>query len=598
MNPSSTPKILIDFDASSEKLMVSCPVWANEFVKAFPSRRWVKSKTAWAVPVIKRNVEYARQLAQMAGVTVTPAAVEVMNRHDKAVESMDTGADFPAWYPFKTQPLHHQRKAINKAYPLKAFALFMDMQTGKSKTAIDLACAHRMEGHLDAVLILVKLSLRRNWLKELNKHAPIPFSFFLPDTDDQRRFDMWLQRPHDFKVMAAGWESLSAGRMAEMCKKFVHTQGKVLVIGDETTYIGGHNAERSKQACEIGQQAEFRYALTGTPIYDAPLNLYMQFEFLDPNIIGIGDYYAFRNRYAVMGGYVPKEGPMKGKPLKVIGYQNIEELVETVAPYTYQVRKNEAYPDLPPKRYEERYVQLTKQQRTIYDQIRKEESFTVRGRSEVVLKNVLEVMLRLHQVAGGYAVDPREIRRKNLVTGEDKVKVVYDPVELIPPKSNPKVQEVMSIIEEARQKQGLIWCVYRPEIEAVKWALRHMGIKFSQLHGGIDEASGERQREVSKFNDGTNQWLVGNAATGGMGYTMMESEVNVFYNNTFKLIDRLQAEDRSYGHGQTKSGIWIDILAEKTVDITFMKALEQKVDVAEFVRGRLSEAIKLMEGDV
>ena len=38
------------------------------------------------------------------------------------------------------------------------------------------------------------------------------------------------------------------------------------------------------------------------------MNLFMQFEYLDPNIIGIGDYYAFRNRYAIMGGYRDPDG--------------------------------------------------------------------------------------------------------------------------------------------------------------------------------------------------------------------------------------------------------------------------------------------------
>jgi SNF2 family DNA or RNA helicase len=102
--------------------------------------------------------------------------------------------------------------------------------------------------------------------------------------------------------------------------------------------------------------------------------------------------------------------------------------------------------------------------------------------------------------------------------------------------------------------------------------------------------------QVKQFNAGGLQWMIGNASTGGMGYTMMASEINVFYNNTFKMVDRVQAEDRAYGHGQTKSPAYVDIVAEKTIDTTILKALEQKQNLADFVRGRIKHLQDLLDG--
>jgi hypothetical protein len=573
------PQIHIDY--ADGRLLIRCPFYANDLVKDLPSRRWSKAKQAWAVTMVRKNVEQIRVKLQPFA-TITPAAQEAMARVEKA-SAKPVKSTFPAWYPFKTQPLKHQWPALHQGYGLNSFALFMDMQTGKSKVAIDLNCCWRMENKIQAVAIACKRTLRDNWVVQWETHAPIPYSIHLPDTGKMREFEEWMSAKHDLPVLVFGWESLSQGRMPEMVERFLLAHGRVGLIGDETTYIAGHDAERSRHTVRFGRMADRRLALTGTPILDGPMNLYMQFEYLDPNIIGIGDFYAFRNRYAVMGGF--RKTP-KGPPLQIVGYQNMDELVETVAPYVYQVLKKDAY-ELPPKRYQRRTVELTKKQKDILLQIKKNDSIMFKG-EELVIQNVLEQALRRHQVVGGYTV-----RGKEVVRG-DKVKMVYEPIEILPWKDNPKVQEVMAVVEESRHTQGIIWCVYQPEIQACVRALTHMGIKFGQLHGLVPDP--ERMPQVKQFNAGGLQWMIGNASTGGMGYTMMASEINVFYNNTFKMVDRVQAEDRAYGHGQTKSPAYVDIVAEKTIDTTILKALEQKQNLADFVRGRIKHLQDLLDG--
>jgi SNF2 family DNA or RNA helicase len=382
--------------------------------------------------------------------------------------------------------------------------------------------------------------------------------------------------------------------MHEFCERFLLSLPSVAIIGDESTYIAGHKSIRTERALSMARMAEYRYALSGSPALEGPLQLFTQYEFLDPAIIGIGDYYAFRNRYAVMGGYTPKEGKNKGKPLEIIGYQNIDELSALIAPHTVEVSKSDAY-DLPPKRYEVRTVEPTKEQKEIYRKIKKDEVLVIPGQEDKAIQNVLELALRLHQVAGGYTVSPREETRFDKY-GNPKVKVIYDPIEVVNPERNPKIMEIKSIIEEIRgTKQGIIWATYRPEIDAITKTLRAMGLRIGELHGGIHED--DRQPMVDAFKAGDIDWIVGNASTGGMGYTMMSSEVNIFYNNTFKAVDRVQAEDRAWGDGQTKSGIWIDLIAEHTVDQLVIKALTQKQDVSDYVKKNLQQAIKLLDGD-
>jgi SNF2 family DNA or RNA helicase len=329
------------------------------------------------------------------------------------------------------------------------------------------------------------------------------------------------------------------------------------------------------------------------PALEGPMNLYSQGEFLDPNIIGIGDFYAFRNRYAIMGGYQREIRPGLKVATEIVGYQNLDELMGLLAPYTHEVNKTDVY-DLPPKRFEHRQVTLTATQQKLYDEIRKQGTLNLNGNPEIVLKNVLGVSLRLHQVAGGYAVKARE-ERKIGKDGLPKLVVKYDVVELIKPKENPKMQEVVDIMEEVKgKKQVLLWAVYQPEIDALAGLMRSMGFRVGELHGGVPDA--DRQPMIREFQAGGIDVIVGNASTGGMGYTMSAAELSIFYNNTFKAIDRVQAEDRPWGHGQTKSGIWVDVSAERTIDLTILQALKMKQDLSEYLRSRLREISDLLTG--
>ena len=266
--------------------------------------------------------------------------------------------------------------------------------------------------------------------------------------------------------------------------------------------------------------------------------------------------------------------------------------MELIGPYSYQVMKAEAY-DLPPKRYQVREVEITKEQRQMYNIIKKN-NILKNGDDVKVIENTLELLLRLHQVAGGYTVKPREITKFD-ASGNPKVKVVYDPVELISPDKNPKIVELLSIVGQAKGKQGIVWAAYKPEICAIVKEMRKLGLRVGELHGDVPD--GDRQPMVDAFKRGEYDWIVGNASTGGMGYPMHTAEIAIFFNNTHKIRDRLQAEDRLWGDGQTKSPILIDLVASGTVDKTIMRALEVKEDLHNYVRKRIREVHSMMEGE-
>ena len=587
--------------------LIRCPFWANDLVASIPSRRWSKSKRAWAAPLTRKNAEHIMEkLVRPGYADIDDASIHAIDGLNAIIERRSKTNGFPSWYKFKTEPRDHQRRAYEKLYGLNEIGLLMDRGTGKSKTIIDIACAMRMEAAIDAVVVVCRLSLRRNWegwdigngpgdKEGFIGHAPIPTEIYLPYTNKVKEFERWMAKKRDFPVLIVGTESLSAGRMHEMVRRFTTAYPNALMLVDESQDISSHKAIRSTRCLELGMTVKVRAILTGSPISTGPLNLYMPFEFLNSNIIGIGDFYAFRNRYAVMGGYRPKDGPMKGKPVEVVGYQNIDELTELLAPYVFDCRKSEVLAHLPPKTFERRYIQLIKEQRELYNEIKKSEAYEWAGK-EVAVQNVLELALRLHQVAGGHVTTHLEVPHRKKATGEMVIKRVSEHHPIITADKNPKVIEVCSIAGD--DKQQIIWCAYRPEIEMVSNALRDAYPKelVREFHGGISED--DRNTFKAEFQSGKAKYLISNAATGGAGHTLTAAETMVYYNNTEKMIDREQSEDRAHRDGLQHPVHYIDIIAEKTVDETIMASIHKKMDLADFIRRRIRQATDLLEGIV
>lgn len=241
---------MITVEAESGKFIIKCPLWANDALMNITSKRWSKAKRAWTLPVLRQNVAQVKKLAEeVPNVQLHESARIAIAEHDSSVRI--SGPGFPVWYKFKTKPLAHQKSGLEKLYPIKRGFLVMGLQTGKTKTTIDLLAAHRMEGHIDGVLILVKRTLRRNWLDQLDMHCPIPYSALLPETGDKglATMERWLKSKPDFPIMLVGWESLSAGGMYDICQRFIHALQKPALAGDETTYITNHKSERTKRSC-------------------------------------------------------------------------------------------------------------------------------------------------------------------------------------------------------------------------------------------------------------------------------------------------------------------------------------------------------------
>src|SRR5690606_4111181 len=131
-----------------------------------------------------------------------------------------------------------------------------------------------------------------------------------------------------------------------------------LIIADESHRIKTPSAQQSKAMRRLGKLAAYRLLLTGTPVTQNPLDIWSQYAVLDEGIFG-RSFYAFRNRYAIMGGYNNHQ---------VVGYKNLDELVEKAHRIAFRITRSECL-DLPPEVYTDIPVQLSPRTRAIYREI-------------------------------------------------------------------------------------------------------------------------------------------------------------------------------------------------------------------------------------
>lgn len=553
-------------DYYSNRFVVQCTLMENALISKIPSKRYDRRKDLWNVQNLNRNCQYMLDHLRQY---MTAEAVEVAR--ETVSKSAVKYEPFPAWYKYKTKPYEHQRRALDFAYGLKRFALFMEMGTGKTKTVIDLYSAHFMSGKIDTWIVFCPVDLKKNWQREIAIHSPltdIPVYTIDAGKKGEKAVQEALQQERFIAIV--GIESLSVGfkkGTAYHATLDLVVNRKVAVCIDESHNCKSPDANRAKNVLQLSQTARVMNIMTGTPTSQGFIDLYMQFEILDPNILGFGSFYAFRSRYAVMGGYENKQ---------IVSYQHIDELMDLIKPVTFQCTKEEAL-DLPPKTYTVLEVEMSPEQKKAYKQIDEDMRTKLFDDVEVTIEHMMTKFGALQQISGGFLnYDTEWSERK--------------PQELVSPDKNPKIREIIKLAQEHPEKSIIIWAKYRHEIDMIKRALEPFG-GVSEYHGGVED----RMDQVDAFNNRTNRFFVSNQQTGGTGLNLVVSDLVIYYSNSFRLVDRMQSEDRCHRIGQTSKKVtYVDLWCTDTKDEHIHTAIANKQDLADYLRSKLADG-KLSE---
>ena len=471
-------------------------------------------------------------------------------------------------YRYKTKPYDHQLQALKKSWAQKNYALFMEMGTGKSKVLVDNIAMLYDNGAIRAALIVAPKGVYKNW-------DQIEFPVHLPDHVEhtkvlweanitkkkQVELDTLFDGKEELKILIMNVEAFSTSKGLDFAHSFLNIfLGRALIGIDESTTIKSPTAKRTKNILTIGELAKYRRILTGSPVTKSPLDLYSQCEFLDPWLLGHNSYYSFRARYANM-----VKRNFGGRSVQLVtSYRRLDELGDKLDNFSYRVLKEDCL-DLPDKVFTKRIVELSKEQKEIYAQLKETAlAFTEDGKVMSTV-NVMTQLMRLHQVTcGTFKADDGTVKH-------------------LP---NNRIQALMDCLEETDGKV-IIWATYREDIKKIVESLKKAYGEAStvEYHGGVDATL--RQDNIAQFQEKNSptRYFVGNAQTGGYGITLTSANTVVYYSNSYDLEKRLQSEDRAHRIGQTGSVTYVDLIAENTVDDKIVKSLRSKINIANEIMG-------------
>ena len=468
-------------------------------------------------------------------------------------------------YKFKTKPYGHQLDALEASWNKEVFAYFMEMGTGKSKVLLDNAAILYDKGEINALLLIAPKGVYKNWYdSEIPTHLPdhVDTNIVLWKTSDKSKKQQLLlntlfETGSEFHILLMNVEAFSKGDGAAFAAKFLSCHNTMIAI-DESTTIKTPTSNRTKNILALRQHAKYRRILTGSPVTKSPLDLFSQCEFLDPWLLGHTSYWTFKSRYAVT-----RKIQVQGRQVEiVVGYRNLGELSEKIQPFSKRVLKDDCL-DLPKKTFMKHVVEMTKEQKKVYKQM-KEEAIAYLDGKVLSSATVMTQLMRLHQITcGHFTPDDGEI--KNLPCN--------------------RMTELMDILENVHGK-AVIWSHYTHDVRRIIDEIKRVYGDDAVVDYFGQTTSEERSANIKKFqNDDKCRFFVGTTHTGGYGITLTAASTMIYFSNGYDLEKRQQSEARIDRIGQTKPMTYIDIISEDTVDDRIVKALRSKINIANQIMG-------------
>ena len=443
-------------------------------------------------------------------------------------------------FKFKTPCFSHQLECWEIMKNESSYGLFAEPGLGKTKIALDTVSYHVACDPTYRALVVCPNTLVENWADEIEKHSDL--SYVLLTGSKGKRIKLMQEKANIYVI---NYESTRVLNKELRDMKFNH------LILDESTAVKNFKSLQSKACYDISTTIPNKIIMSGTPILNSPLDIFAQYKILNAMIFGIS-YYRFRGRYAVMGGYMNKQ---------VIQWRNMEDLKRRIFSCAIRKTKDECL-DLPDKLYQVVHVDLTDEQREMYDKLKQD--FIYEFKDVVVTAPImLTRLMRFSQITAGFTKD---------VEGVEHVF-----------KRNPKIDWLVNFITELPpEAKVVLFCRFRREIAIIEDALRQHGIQHVSVHGDVTD----RIERVKKFNtDKDTRVFIGQLQTAGIGINLTSASYCVFMSNSYSYGERIQAEDRTHRIGQTRNVTYIDILARSTIDVGIHRALRKKESLASMVTG-------------
>ena len=315
-----------------------------------------------------------------------------------------------------------------------------------------------------------------------------------------------------------------------------------MVAIDEIHKCKNPSSQQGKGILKL--QPECRIAMTGTPVMNNPLDLYIILKWLGYEKHA---FYSFKNHYCIMGGFGGYE---------IVGYRYMDELEERLKEFMLRRLKEDVL-DLPEKLYINEYVEMTPKQAQIYREV----SADIQANIDRIQmsNNPLAELIRLRQATGYTGILSSDI------------------------KESAKLDRLEELVEDILSNANKC-VIFSNWTQVTQVICQKLKSKYDCIEITGEVSDKDRAIAVDRFqNDPNVKVAIGTIGAMGTGITLTASTNVIFVDEPWTMASKQQAIDRCHRIGTTGNVTIYTLMCKDTIDERIHDIVEKK--------GAISDAI-------
>lgn len=405
-----------------------------------------------------------------------------------------------------------------------------DMGLGKTVQALALILSRAPDG---PTLILAPTSVCINWLEECQRFAPTLNVHQFGGGDRQAMLD--AAGPFDLIVCSYGLLQTEGERLAQK-----HWQ---TLVADEAQAIKNALTKRSKAAMAL--QADFKLITTGTPIENHLGELWNLFNFINPGLLGT----------------LPKFNERYAQAIENQQDQAVQQrLRKLLRPFILRRLKNDVLTELPSRTEVTLHVELSKEERAIYEALRRNAMQTVMEATGEPGHQQLKVLAEIMKLRRA-CCNPRLVIEESM----------------IPSSKLEAFAELVDELLENRHK-ALVFSQFVGHLTLIRELLDKKGIAYHYLDGATPVP--QRKKAMNAFQAGEGDLFLISLKAGGTGLNLTAADYVIHMDPWWNPAVEDQASDRAHRMGQKRPVTIYRLVAKDTIEDKIVELHKHKRDLA------------------
>ena len=394
---------------------------------------------------------------------------------------------------------------------------------------------HGKNSRKPATLIVVPTSLLHNWRREAKRFTTLAIAEYNSNTT--------FPKGHPEKFFNHFHLIFTTYGMMRNNIDILHSCTFEDIVLDESQNIKNNDSLTFRSVIQL--QGKHRIALTGTPIENSLKDLWAQFRFLQPDLLG--EESAFHKQFII--------------PIRQGNVRMEKRLQQIIAPFILRRSKSEVAPELPPLTEETIYCAMSEKQSESYEQ----EKNSLRNillqqpenRDRYHMFSILNGILRLRQLA----CHPQ---------------LIFPDFDRI----SGKTEQIIDTFDTLRSEghKVLIFSSFVRHLEILAEVFRQRGWKYALLTGSTNN----RPSEIAHFTEQKDvQAFLISLKAGGVGLNLTQADYVFIIDPWWNPAAESQAIARAHRIGQDKQVIAYRFITQNSIEEKILQLQEDKRRLAE-----------------